>query len=167
LKIKDSKVLDMISYILIEGKSSRMYKKIVDDKKMALRIGAINLSLEDYGMYIVYGLPMGEVTTEDLNKEIDEEIVKLQNELISEREYQKLMNAYENQFVSSNSSAEDIASSLANYYTIFGDASLINKQLEEYRSITREDIQRVAKTYLNPNQRLILDYVPTTETAKN
>jgi predicted Zn-dependent peptidase len=118
-------------------------------------------------MYLVYGLPMGEVTTEDLNKEIDEEIVKLQNELISEREYQKLMNAYENQFVSSNSSAEGIASSLANYYTIFGDASLINKQLEEYRSITREDIQRVAKQYLNPNQRLILDYVPTTETAKN
>jgi predicted Zn-dependent peptidase len=167
MKSKDSKVLDMISSILSDGKSSRMYKKIVDDKKMALRIGAFSFSLEDYGMYIVYGLPMGEVTTEDLNKEIDEEIVKLQNELISEREYQKLMNAYENQFVSNNSSAEDIASSLANYYTIFGDASLINKQLEEYRSITREDIQRVAKKYLNPNQRLILDYVPTTETAKN
>jgi len=134
---------------------------------MALQIGAFNFSLEDYGMYLVYGLPMGEVTSADLMKEIDEEIVKLQTELISEREYQKLMNTYENQFVSSNSSAEGISTSLANYYTIFGNANLINTQLEEYRSITREDILRVAKTYLNPNQRLVLDYVPTKDTAKN
>jgi predicted Zn-dependent peptidase len=118
-------------------------------------------------MYLIYGLPMGAVTLEDLTKEIDEEITKLQNELISEREYEKLMNVYENQFVSSNSSAEGIASSLANYYTIFKNANLINTELEEYRKITRQDIQAAAKKYLNPNQRLILDYVPAKDTANN
>lgn len=52
---------------------------------MALQIGAFNYSQEDYGMYLIYGLPMGQNTTESLVKEIDEEIVKMQNELISEK----------------------------------------------------------------------------------
>lgn len=164
---RDSKVLDLISSVLSDGKSSRMYKKIVDDKKMALQIGAFNYALEHYGMYLVYGLPMGEVTLDQLLAETDEEIVRLQNELISEREYQKLMNMYENQFVSSNSSAEGIGTSLANYYTLQGNANLINTELDEYRSITREEIREVARKYLNPNQRLILHYVPTKDTANN
>ena len=63
-----------------------MYKKIVDDKKIALQIGAVGFSQEDYGMYILYGLPMGNFTTADLLVEIDEEIVKIQTELISEND---------------------------------------------------------------------------------
>ena len=52
---------------------------------MVLQIGAFNYSQEDYGMYLIYGLPMGQNTTESILKEIDEEIVKIQNELISEK----------------------------------------------------------------------------------
>jgi zinc protease len=55
-----------------------LYKKIVDDKKMALNIGAFNYSQEDYGMYILYGLPQGENYYKRFNPRIDEEIVKLQ-----------------------------------------------------------------------------------------
>ena len=43
---------------------------------------------------------------------------------------------------------------------LYGDVNLINNEIDIYRSITREDIQAVAKKYLNPNQRLILDYLP-------
>ncbi|CEN51272.1 hypothetical protein CCAN11_2280021 [Capnocytophaga canimorsus] len=50
--------------------------------------------------------------------------------------------------------------SLADYYTFYKDTNLINKSVEIYRSITREDIQRAAREYLNPNQRLDLDYLP-------
>lgn len=164
---KDARILDMISTILSDGKSSRMYKKMVDDKKMALQVAAANLSLKDYGIYIVLGLPLGDVTLADLLKEADEEIVKLQNELITEREFEKLQNIYENRFVSQNSSAEYIASSLARNYLLLGDTNLINTELDQYRSITREEIKEVAKKYLNPNQRLVLDYVPTKDTAKN
>jgi zinc protease len=57
MKTRDARVLDMISTILSDGKSSRLYKKIVDDKKMALQIGAFSYSQEDYGHYIIYGLP--------------------------------------------------------------------------------------------------------------
>ncbi|WP_396173290.1 M16 family metallopeptidase [Flavobacterium sp.] len=166
-KTRDSKVLDLISTLLSDGKSSRLYKKIVDDKKMALQIGAFNYSQEDYGMYIIYGLPMGENTPESLIKEVDEEIVRLQTELISEKEYQKLQNIFENQYVNSNASVEGIADNLATYYMLYGDVNLINTEIQVYRSITREEIRDVAKKYLNPNQRLILDYAPKSDKAQN
>jgi zinc protease len=92
-----------------------LYKKMVDDKKMALQIGAFNFSQEDYGLYILYGLPMTGFKQEDMFKEIDEEIVKLQTDLISEKEFQKLQNIYENQYVNSNASVEGIAGNLATY----------------------------------------------------
>src|SRR5690606_33645114 len=82
MKTRDARVLDMISSYLSDGKSSKLYKKIVDDKKMALQIGAFNYSQEDYGMYLIFGLPMGATPADDIIKEIDEEIVKLQTELI-------------------------------------------------------------------------------------
>ena len=160
MKTKDSRVLDMISSYLSTGKSSVLYKKLVDTKKMALQAGAINLSQEDYGTYIIFGLPQGETKLADIVTEIDEEIVKLQTELISEKTYQKLQNQFENQFVNSNSSVEGIANSLARYNVLYGDTNLINTEIEIYRSITREDIREVAKKYLNPNQRVTLEYLP-------
>lgn len=160
MKTRDSRVLDMISSYLSSGKSSVLYKKLVDTKKMSLQAGAINLSQEDYGTYILYALPLGEVALEDLTKEIDAEIVKLQNELISEKDYQKLQNKFENSFVNSNSSVEGIANSLARYNVLYGDTNLINTEIDIYRSITREEIKEVAQKYLNPNQRLVLEYLP-------
>lgn len=167
MKTRDARVLDMISSILSDGKSSRLYKKMVDDKKMALQIGAFNYSQEDYGMYILYGLPMGQNTTESLVKEVDEEIVKLQTELISEKDFQKLQNKFENQYVNGNASVEGIAENLASFYLLYGDVNLINTEIDIYRSITREEIRDIAKKYLNPNQRLILDYVPAKDKAQN
>ena len=167
MKTRDARVLDMISTVLSEGKSSRLYKKIVDDKKMALQIGAFNYSQEDYGMYILYGMPQGTNTSEDIVKEIDEEVVKLQTELLTEKEMQKLKNIYENNYVNGNSNVEGIAENLASYYLLHGDINLINTEIEMYRSITAQEIRDVAKKYLNPNQRLLLDYVPSKDKAQN
>ena len=167
MKSRDARVLDMISTYLSDGKSSKLYKKIVDDKKMALQIGAFNYSQEDYGMYLIYGLPMGENTTESILKEIDEEIVKMQTELISETDFQKLQNKFESNYVSNNASVEGIADNLATYYMLYGDINLINTEIDIYRSITREEIRDISKKYLNANQRLILDYVPAKDKAQN
>lgn len=164
MKEKDAYVLNLISSILSGGKSSRLYKKMVDDKKSALQVLAFSDSQEDYGTYIIGALPMAGVSLDDLGKDIDQEIEKLQNQLISEREFEKLRNQIETNFVNSNQSTEGIALSLADYYTFYKDTNLINKSVEIYRSITREDIQRAAREYLNPNQRLDLDYLP--ESAK-
>lgn len=162
MKEKDAYVLDMISSVLSDGKSSRLYKKLVDEQKQALQIGAFNISQEDYGQYIIFGIPLGDVNLDTLMAEIDEEVEKIQNELISEREFGKLQNTFENRFVNSNSSIEGIAGSLASYHELYGNTNLINKEIEIYRSITREDIKRVANQYLNPNQRLVLKYLPKT-----
>ncbi|KIX21739.1 peptidase M16 [Flavobacterium sp. 316] len=167
MKTRDARVLDMISSYLSDGKSSKLYKKIVDDKKMALQIGAFNNSQEDYGMYLIYGIPMQGKTSDDLIKEIDEEIVKVQTELISEKDFQKLQNKFENQYVNSNASVEGIANNLATYYLLYGDINLINTEIDIYRSITREEIKEVANKYLNSNQRMILDYIPAKEKTQN
>ena len=160
---RDSRVLDMISTYLSDGPSSKLYKKLVDEKKMALQTGAFNISQEDYSMYVIFGLPLGDNTLDGLVSEMDEEIVKIQGQLISERDYQKLQNKIENGFVNSNASIEGIANSLARYYMLYDDTSLINTEIDIYRSITREEIKDVANKYLNPNQRLVLEYLPETK----
>ncbi len=167
MKSKDARILELISTLLSEGKSSILYKKIVDDKKMALQVGAYTMQQEDYGMYILYGLPLGENTTASILKEIDEEILKLQTDLISERDFQKLQNKIENDFVNNNATVEGIAENLATYYLLYGDVNLINTNIKNYLSITREDIRNAAKTYLNSNQRLLLDYVPSQGQKQN
>ena len=167
MKTRDARVLDMISTVLSDGKSSRLYKKIVDDKKMALQIGAFSYSQEDYGMYILYGMPQGENTAEGIIKEVDDEIVKLQTELLSDKEMEKLKNKYENNYVNGNASVEGIAENLASFYLLYGDVNLINTEIEMYRSITAQEIRDIAKKYLNPNQRLLLDYVPSKDKAQN
>ncbi len=161
---RDAYILDMISSILTDGKSSRMYKKMVDEEKTALQVLAFPRSMEDYGTYVMGALALGDTPLDTLAASMDEEIEKLQNELISEKEYQKLQNKFENRFVNSNSSIQGIASSLATYSVLYDDTDLINEEIEIYRNITREDIKRVANEYLNKNQRLELDYLP--ESAK-
>ena len=160
---KDAYILDMISSYLSGGKSSVLYKKLVDNQKQALAVQAVNISQKDYNIFAMFALPLGEVTLETLLAEIDEEVVEMQTNLISERDHQKLINQFENQFVNANSSIEGIAGSLATYYLLYDDVNLINKEIEIYRSITREDIQAVAKKYLSPNQRVEIEYLPQTD----
>ncbi|MDT0643110.1 pitrilysin family protein [Zunongwangia sp. F363] len=157
---KDSYILNMISDYLSGGNSSKLYKKLVDDQKQALQVAAFNLEQEDYGMYLIFALPLGDTSLETLNQEMEEEIAKLRNELISEKDFQKLQNKAESDYVNSNSSVAGIANSLARNYLLYGDTDLINEEIEIYRSITREDIKRVANEYLKPNQRVVLEYLP-------
>ena len=158
---RDSKVMEMISSILSGGSSSRMYKKMVDDKKNALQVFAFNYALEDYGAYIIGALPNGDNKPEGLLTDMNEEIAKLQADLISPEDYQKLQNQFEDNFVSANTRMLGIAENLANGYTFYHkDTNHINEELTEIRSITREEIRDAARKYLNSNQRLVLYYLP-------
>ncbi len=159
-KEKDGYVLQMLSSYLSNGKSSVLYKKLIDQEKKALEVQAVNLGMEDAGVFAFFAIPMGATSKDTLKADIDAEVKKLQTELISEEDYQKLQNKFENQFVNSNSSIQGIASSLATNNVLMGDTNLINKEIEIYRSITREDLKKVAQKYLNPNQRVIINYVP-------
>jgi predicted Zn-dependent peptidase len=132
-------------------------------KKMSLEVSALNMSNEDYSTYVIISLPMGVTKLDTLIEEISEEVDKIQTELISEKDFQKLQNQFESSFVSSNATIEGIANSLAEYYTFYGDTDLINKELDLYKSITREEIKSVAKLYLKSNQRLELYYLPESQ----
>ncbi len=157
---KESKALEMASAVLSQGNSSRMFKKMVDEKKNSLQVGSFNYSLEDYGAYITYALPNNDTPLDTLLKDMDEEIVKLQTTLISEGEFTKLQNQFENDFIGKNSKMLGVAENLANGYTFYKNTNNINTELEEIRKITRQDIQDVAKKYLNKNQRVVLYYLP-------
>jgi predicted Zn-dependent peptidase len=158
---KESIALELAASVLSQGASSRMYKKMVDDKKNALQVGCFNYALEDYGSYITYALPNGSSKLEDLLKDMDDEIATLQNTLISEDEFTKIRNQYENEFISKNDKMLGIAENLADSYTFHNkNTNYINEEIDEVRKVTREDIQNVAKKYLNKNQRVVVYYLP-------
>ena len=67
--------------------------------------------------------------------------------------------------MSSNSSIQGIANSLARYYMLYDNTDLINTEIDIYRSITREEIKEAAIKYLQPNQRVELEYLPEQKEA--
>ena len=159
-KERDAYILNMLGSYLSKGKSSVLYKKLVDNEKKALAVEAFNLGLVDHSIFAFFAIPMGNTSKDVLKKDIDAEIKKLQTDLISEEDYQKLQNQVENNFVNANSSVEGIANTLADSYLLKGNTNLINEEINIYRSITREDLRNAAKKYLNSNQRAIINYLP-------
>lgn len=160
MKTREARVLDMISTILSDGKSSRLYKRLVDTEKKALEVAAFNFSQEDYGTYFIYALPVGNTKLDDLTAVISDEIKKIQTTLLTDKEMEMIRNKFENDYVNSNASVEGVAHNLATYYLLYKDVNLINTELDIIRSITPEEIRDVAKKYLNDNQRLVLEYGP-------
>ena len=160
---KESKMLEMTSAVLSQGNSSRMYKKMVDDKKNSLQVGSFNYALEDYGAYILYALPNNDTRLDTLLKDMDDEIAKLQTQLISEKEFIKIQNQFEDSYVDKNNRMLGVAENLAAGYTFHNNTNFVNTELDEIRKVTRQDIQDVAKKYLNKNQRVVLYYLPKKE----
>ena len=157
---RDAYILSMLGSYLSKGKSSVLYKKLVDNEKKALAVEAFNLGLVDHSIFAFFAIPMGNTSKDVLKKDIDAEIKKLQTDLISEEDYQKLQNQVENDFVNANSSVEGITNTLADSYLLKGNTNLINEEINIYRSITREDLRNAARKYLNSNQRAIINYLP-------
>lgn len=163
---EDYYAIQMLSTLLSGGQSSRMNKAIVDEQQKAVFAGSFPLALEDPGLLLSFAIVNMGVEASDLENSMNTEVEKVKNELISEKEFQKLRNQIENNFVSSNSTVSGIAQSLATYYTYQGDASLINTELDKYMEVTKEDIQRVAKKYLAKKNRVVLHYLPKAQQKK-
>lgn len=156
----DYYAMDMLSSLLSKGNSSRFQRNIVDKEQKAVYVGAFPLGLEDYSVSLMFGIVNMGISPAELDKAMIQEVEKTQNELIDDKEFQKLRNQFENDFVNGYSSVAGIAENLANYLVYYGDANLINTELSRYMSVTKEDIQRVAQKYLTPANRVALHYLP-------
>ena len=151
---------NVLSTLLSGGNSSRLNKYIVDEKQLAVAAGAFNYALEDAGLFIIYGIANMNIQPADLEKEIQVVIDGVKNKMVDEHEFTKVRNQITTEFVTRNSTMAGIAETLANYQVYFGDANLINTEINKYNKVTREDLLRVAKKYLNADNRVVLYYVP-------
>ena len=159
LGTEDYYSLDMLTTLLSSGQSSRLQKALVDNTQKAVNVGAFPFPLEDPGLFLAYAISNVGVDANELEATMQLELDKVKNELITEKEFQKLQNQIENSFVSSNSTVAGIASSLCEYHVMYGNTELINSEIDKYMKVTREDIKNVAKKYLNANNRVVLHYL--------
>ena len=156
----DYYALSMLTTLLSDGESSRMTKSIVDKQQKAMFVGAFPFALEDPGLFLVFGIVNSGVAPDDFENAINEEIAKTQQEELSDREFEKLRNKIENDFISRNSTMAGIAESLSDYHMYFDDANLINTEIDRYLAVTKADIKRVANQYLTKENRVVLYYLP-------
>jgi predicted Zn-dependent peptidase len=157
---EDFYAIELMSMVLSQGESSRLNKKCVEKTESAMYVGAFPFDSEDPGLSFVFAIANSEVNPSKLEEEINEEFSNVQSELISDKEFNKVRNMLENDFIYNFNSMIGIAEGLANYEMYYGDANLINTELERYLKVTKEDIQRVAKKYFVPSNRVILYYLP-------
>ena len=157
---KDYYAVYMLSNLLSNGESSRLYKALVDEKQLAVNVGNFSMDTEDPGISIAYAICAVGADIMDVENAVTAEIDKVKTEPLSDDEFQKLRNQIENDFVSSNSRVAGIAESLANYKMYYGDANLINTELERYLAVTKEDIMSAAQKYFARDNRVVMHYLP-------
>jgi zinc protease len=156
----DYYALSMLVSLLSDGESSRFTQNIVNRQQKAVQASAYYRGNEDPGLLLMFGIASLGTPAYQLEAAFNDEIERVKEKKIGEREYQKLLNLVENDFVESKSSLEGIAQSLPYYHVFQGNTDLINTELKRYRAVKPEDLQRVAQTYLKRENRVILYYLP-------
>lgn len=156
----DFYAISMMNQVLSQGQSSRLNKVLVDEKGVAVQAGSFPSFTQDPGLSIGFAFIKPGTDIQMVEGLINTEVERLQTELISEREFQKLQNQVEANAVSGYGTMSGIAESLANYEMYQGDANLINTEVDKYNAVTREDIRRVAKQYYMPSNRVTLYWIP-------
>ncbi|MBU2446647.1 MAG: insulinase family protein [Bacteroidetes bacterium] len=159
---KDYYALSMLTTLLTGGESSRLSKRLVDKEKLALGTQSIPFNLEDPSVFLLFAIANFGKTNDEIEKVIDEEIEKVKSENITDEEFTKIRNQVETGFIKKNSTVQGKAMQLGNYYVFFGDANLINSEIDKFMAVTKDDIQRVAKEYLAKENRTVLYYLPKT-----
>jgi zinc protease len=161
LKSPDSYALDVLSVVLAGGRSSRLYHDLVYQKRIVRSIDADygGLSIDPGGFTVTAQLMPGKEPAE-VEREIDSLLEKVKTERISERELQKAKNQIEAAFVFAQDSIFGQAMKIG-YHEAVGGWRLMDAYIDGIRKVTREDIQKVAKQYLDRDRRTIGVMIPT------
>lgn len=156
----DYYAISMMNQVLSQGQSSRLNKVLVDEKQLAVQAGSFPSFTQGPGLAIAFAFGKPGSDLKPIEEVFNQEVEKMQTELITEREFQKLRNQIEANAISGYGTMAGIAEGLANYEMYQGDANLINTETERYMRVTREDIRRVAKKYYTKDNRVTLYWVP-------
>ena len=155
--------LDVVSSVLTSGKNSRLYKRLVYDMQIAQSVQAFQGSMALASTFVIEATPRPGHTVEELQKVIDEEIAKLQQEPPSMREVQRALNQYEASFYDRMERVGGFggkADQLNAYYTNTGDPDWFNEDLARYRSLSPSDVSAAAAEFLPAARRVELTVMP-------
>ena len=150
-------VADLITEILGGGGSSRMYQALVKEKQLFSSLDCYHFGSIDKGLLAIEGKLVKGVKIEDADKAVNEQLQKIQTDLIEDSELQKVKNKTESIIAFEDMSIMSRASSLANY-ELLGDANLMNTELERYQAITVEDIREYSRIIFDEHNSNTLYY---------
>lgn len=151
-------VFDLLSDILSQGQSSRLFNSLLKEQKLFSEINAYITSSLDEGLFIVDGKLIEGVSMEQAETAIWKELNKIATELVSENELTKVKNKSESIMVFAEMSLLDKAMNLA-YYELLGDAALLNVEINKYLNITAQQIQKMAQETFKKEKSSTLYYL--------
>jgi zinc protease len=158
----DLYALEVAANVLSEGQSSRLYRKMVYDKQIALQAGGQTIVLEDPGVFFFFAILQGDHTVEEAETALQEEVQRLQATPVGAAELEKAKNQLIARQVFGRETVQDKGEALGYASVILEDLSRINKDLAEYQKVTADDVARVANTYFKPGNRTVVHMLPAT-----
>ncbi len=149
---------DMVSDVLSNGNSSRMYLNLVQKEKLFTELDAYLSGDYEPGLFVVSGKPSDGVSLETARKAIERELDRMKQDRVPDYELEKVKNKVEANIVYGEMNYLTKAMNLATN-EILDDASLINSQVESYRAVTSEQIQEVSQQIFRPENCSALNYI--------
>jgi zinc protease len=157
----DSYPLHIASKVLSDGQSSRIYQKLVYEKQLAVAaFGGANL-IEDPNLFYAVAIVQPGHTTEEAATALIAELDRLKAEPITDHELQRTKNQFARDYILGRESNQQKALQLAHAVVIHRDITTADGEFEIFQNITAADVQRVARTFFTPENRLVLTVMPS------
>jgi len=161
----DSYPLHIAAKVLSDGESSRIYKKLVYDKQMAVAaFGQANL-IEDPNLFYAVAIVQLPHTTEEVADALITEVERLKTESITDHELQRAKNQFARDYIVGRESNQSKASQLAHAVVIHRDITTADGEFDIFQNITTADVQRVARTYFKTENRVVMTLMPSGRTG--
>ena len=157
-KDPDFQVCDMLSDVLANGKSSRLYHRLVEEKRLFLSVDATVDGRLGTGQFYIEAIPADGISMDVAEAAVWTELEALQNDLISDKELQKQKNKYETNTSLYRTDYQRLAEQLA-YFEMLGDARMILDDIPAYQSITAERLRSVAQRIFSRENSCVLHYL--------
>jgi zinc protease len=163
---RDFYALNVLRTILFQGESSRMYQRLVDKEQIALAVDDAVEPAFDPTVDAITAQPKQGVDPQLCEKAILDELERAKDAAITDQELTKAKNIRLVEFYRQVRTINGRANTIGTYEVFFGDYKKLFEAAKNYSAVTKEDVQRVAKTYFGPNSRTIATLLPDAEKAK-